>query len=181
MASLKIVYKSPDLDHTKPQNNNHKKTTTITKSHTQPPINQPLTHKTITILRRIQERHKSHNNYPFNYPKIPRRIQWTGNRFGNFNTKAALTVSMIKNLITRFKERGSVDNYPRSNICRPVSHEKFVEAVRQSVSGDLSISTRRRGGQLNMSRTSVQWILKIDLKMFPYKTQMGQKLGTIRL
>ena len=72
-------------------------------------------------------------------------------------------------------KRGSIDNYPRSNICRPVRHEESVEAVRQSVSDDLFISTRRRAVQLNMSRTSLR-ILKMDLGMFPYKIQMRQEL-----
>ena len=62
----------------------------------------------------------------------------------HFNTRTAPTISMIKNIITRFEERRSVDNYPLSNICRPVRHEESVEAVRQSVSDDLSVFTRRR-------------------------------------
>ena len=86
----------------------------------------------------------------------------------HFNTRTAPTVSMIKNLIIRFEERGSVDNYPRSNICCPVRHEESVQAVRQSVSDDLSVSTRQLAVQLNMSRTSLKRILKMDLKMFPY-------------
>ena len=95
----------------------------------------------------------------------------------HFNTRTASTVSMIKNLITRFEERGSVDNHPRSNICGPFRHKESVEAVPQSVSDDLSISTRRRAVQLNMSRTSLQRILKMYLKMFTYtKIQMGQEL-----
>lgn len=94
----------------------------------------------------------------------------------HFNVRTAPSDNMIRNLVSRFEEHGRVSDLPGRGRGRSVRNEAVVEAVRQSVNEDPSVSTRRRSAQLGMSRTSLQRILKRDLKMFPYKIQMVQQL-----
>ena len=51
-----------------------------------------------------------------------------------------------------------------------------VEAVRQCFVKDLSASTCRRSTQSGMAKTSLQTILKLDIKIFPCKIQIVQTL-----
>lgn len=93
-----------------------------------------------------------------------------------FNAATVPSANMIRNLITRFEEQGAVFDLPRPNVHRPVRNEETVQAVRESVNEDPSVSTRRRATQLGISRTSLRRVLTVDLKLFPYKIQLAQEL-----
>jgi len=94
----------------------------------------------------------------------------------HFNTTVAPSVNMIRSLMSRFENLGSVGDELRRNVVSPVRTKQAVEAVRESVHTDPTVSTRRRATQLGISRTSLRRILKVDLMMFPYKIQLAQKL-----
>jgi hypothetical protein len=74
---------------------------------------------------------------------------------------------MIRNLIARFERTGSVGDLPGRGPKRTVHTDAKVEAVGQGVLEGPSTSTRRHSAQLAIARTSLQKILKLDLKMFP--------------
>lgn len=93
-----------------------------------------------------------------------------------FNVRSAPTSSMITSLVRRFEELGSVADRPGRGAHRNIRTEDNVEAVQQSVANDPSVSTRRRSGQLGIPRTTLQRILKLDLKMYPYKVQIVQQI-----
>ena len=69
----------------------------------------------------------------------------------HFNVATAPSANMIRSLISRFEERGTVCDLPRPNVHRPVRNVEAVVVVRQSVNDDPSVSTRRRAAQLSMS------------------------------
>lgn len=93
-----------------------------------------------------------------------------------FNVKKSPTAIMIRNLISRFENTGSVADLPGRGPRRTVRKNEAVQSVQQSVLQDPYASTRRRSSQLGISRTSLQKILELDLKLFPYKIQMVQSL-----
>lgn len=95
-----------------------------------------------------------------------------------FNVKKSPTANMIRNLIARFENTGSVADLPGRGPCRTVHNDAAVQCVQQSVLQDPYASTRRRSSQVGISRTSLQKILHLDLKLFPYKIQMVQSLKT---
>ncbi|GFY77686.1 hypothetical protein TNIN_127431 [Trichonephila inaurata madagascariensis] len=79
---------------------------------------------------------------------------------------------MIRSLVGRFEELGSLADYPGRGAHRNFRTEDNVENVRQSVADDASVSSRRRSSQLGISRTTLRRTLKLDLKMYPYKIQI---------
>ncbi|GFV94077.1 hypothetical protein TNCV_2957391 [Trichonephila clavipes] len=83
---------------------------------------------------------------------------------------------MISSLAGCFEELGSVADRPGRGAHRNICTEDNVETVWQSVADDPSVSTRHRSSQLSISRTTLRRILKLDLKMYPYKIQIVQTL-----
>ena len=51
-----------------------------------------------------------------------------------------------------------------------------IEAVRESVTENPRTSIRHRGQELNISRSSLQRILRKDLHLHAYKVQLSQEL-----
>ncbi|GFS66588.1 hypothetical protein TNIN_258761 [Trichonephila inaurata madagascariensis] len=93
-----------------------------------------------------------------------------------FNSRSAPTAFMIRSSIGRFEELGSEAGRPGKSAHRNIHIEDSVETVRQSVTGDPSVSTHRRFSQLGISRTTLRRFFKLDLKMHPYKIQIVQTL-----
>ncbi|GFY38791.1 hypothetical protein TNIN_327521 [Trichonephila inaurata madagascariensis] len=81
---------------------------------------------------------------------------------------------MIRSLFSRFEELGSVADHPGRGANRNISAEDNVETVRQIIHP--SVSIRRRSSQVGISRMTLRRILKLDLKMYPYKIQIVQTL-----
>ncbi|GFY77770.1 hypothetical protein TNIN_379381 [Trichonephila inaurata madagascariensis] len=83
---------------------------------------------------------------------------------------------MIRILVGRFEKLGSVANHPGRGVHQNIHTEDSVETVRLSVANDPSVSTRRGSSQMGISRTTLRTILKLDLKIHPYKFQTVQTL-----
>ena len=80
---------------------------------------------------------------------------------------------MIWYLTAQFKRTGSVSDLPFRDPKHTVHNDT---AVQLSVFEDPSSFTHHHSDQQGIARTSLQKILKLDLKMFLYKIQMIQSL-----
>lgn len=92
----------------------------------------------------------------------------------NFDDTPALQT--IKNWVAKFEETGSTLDKPRLGRPRTSRTEQNIDTVAQSIRENPTQSTRKRSSALNVSRTSLQRILKKDLLMHPYKIQLVQEL-----
>lgn len=86
------------------------------------------------------------------------------------------TVQTINNWVAKFEETGSTLDKKRSGRPRTSRTEENIDIVLQSVRENPTQSTRKRSRILNVSRTSLQRILKKDLRLHPYKIQLVQEL-----
>ncbi|GFY75311.1 putative transposase [Trichonephila inaurata madagascariensis] len=94
----------------------------------------------------------------------------------HFNSRSAPTAFMIWSMVDRFEELGSVTDRPGRGVHQNIRTEDNVKTVWQSVADGPSVSIRRRSSQLGISRRTLRRILKLDLKMYPYKIQIVQTL-----
>jgi len=94
----------------------------------------------------------------------------------HFNMLNPPSESMIRRLVARFQEQGSVRDLPRSGRPCSVTNEENIQRVQESVEENPETSTRRRSAELQMSRRSLRRILRKNLHMFPYKVQLVQEL-----
>lgn len=97
----------------------------------------------------------------------------------HFNVKKPPTAFMIRQLIKRFQEQGSVNDLQRLGRPCQTRNKDVIERIRKSIEEDPETSTRRRSFQLSISRRSLQRILVKELKLFPYKIQMAQYLKQV--
>ncbi|CAG0879485.1 unnamed protein product [Darwinula stevensoni] len=81
----------------------------------------------------------------------------------------------------KFMETGSVKDKPRSGRPRCGRSEENIETVREALAQSQGKSIRRAAVELNISVTSIQRILRRDLKLYPYKIQIVQKLEPQRI
>ena len=94
----------------------------------------------------------------------------------HFSARKQPSDFMIRRLIQRFQQYGSVSDLPRSGRPRLVRSQMNLERVRDSVQQEPGTSIRRRSHQLGMSRTSLHRILSDNLHLFPYKMHLVQNL-----
>ena len=85
----------------------------------------------------------------------------------------------ILDTVNKFNLHGTVCNIHRGNSGRPVSTRtpEDVSRVEEFFESNPRISTRRASQELGLARTSLQRILKHDVKLFPYKIQIFQQLS----
>lgn len=97
-----------------------------------------------------------------------------------FHTKygrnSVLTSSTVKRLIEKFRETGSVGDAKHTGRPKTSRSNVNIEAVRASVGDNPGTSIRRRGQELQISRSSLQRILTKDLCLHAYKIQLTQLL-----
>lgn len=97
-----------------------------------------------------------------------------------FHTKygrnSVLTSSTVKRLIEKFRETGSVGDAKHTGRPKTSRSNVNIEAVRASVGDNPWTSIRRRGQELQISRSSLQRILTKDLCLHAYKIQLTQLL-----
>lgn len=88
------------------------------------------------------------------------------------------TNAVIMRNVRKFHENGTVLNLQKGNSGRPSTSTSAdnVERVEQFFSENPTVSTRRASQFLDMARTSLQRIIKMRLKLFPYKIQVFQEL-----
>ena len=73
---------------------------------------------------------------------------------------------MIRRLIGRFQKQGPVSDFPRSGRPRTIRTEENIERVQVGIQEEPGTSTRRRSGQLGVSRTSLRRILRRDIHLY---------------
>lgn len=76
----------------------------------------------------------------------------------------------VRKLIERFERTGSVanDRETPNKVEKRIAHTRKIEAIREALASDPSLSIRRLAEDLNISRTSIHHILRNDLKMTGY-------------
>lgn len=93
--------------------------------------------------------------------------------FGPQNRPKPLIISRIVN---HFEEHHTLLDERKVTHRHPVRTPETIQAVRRHVRANPNVSLRRRSQQLNVSVTSLQRILTVDLKLHPYKIELTQHL-----
>lgn len=96
-----------------------------------------------------------------------------------FGLKNVPSINCIRNVIMKFEEFGVVTDIPKCGRPQNVRIPENIAKVRESVESNPGISIRRRSQELDISQTSLQRILKLELHMKPYKIQLVQELQII--
>lgn len=84
---------------------------------------------------------------------------------------------LLRQWVKRFQETGSTLPIKRQGRPRTSRTEEAIQEVNRSVEENAELSTRRRSATLGISRSSLRRILKLDLKLHPYKIQLVQELS----
>lgn len=87
-----------------------------------------------------------------------------------------LSSSTVKRLIAKFRNTGSIGDAKHTGRPKTRRSDVNIEAVRDSVGENPRTSIRRRGQELQISRSSLQRILTEDLRLHAYKVQLTQEL-----
>lgn len=91
------------------------------------------------------------------------------------DTRKAPSRNTILRLAGTFEDQGTVGRKPYHRV-RPVRKPITINKVRKAVAADPHISSRGIANRTSIPRTTVQRILRRDLGLFPFKTQMLHKL-----
>ena len=94
----------------------------------------------------------------------------------HFKSRRSPSKNAIKSLVHKFRETGTVADQIRPGRSKSIRTEDLIDRVAADVRVDPKTSIRKRSSQLSISRSSLQRILKSDLKLFPYKIQLCQEL-----
>ena len=93
----------------------------------------------------------------------------------HFKTRVSPTKNAIKALVRKFQETGAVQDLKKTG--RPkIRTEVQINRVARDVANNSNSSIRRRSLELEITRSTLQRILKKDLKLFPYKIPLCQEL-----
>lgn len=93
-----------------------------------------------------------------------------------YRGKKAPSDNTIRRFVSNFFEHGTVGDRQHVVHQRPRRSNDLVEAVRESVAQDPTVSYRRRAQHFRVSKTTMWRILRKDLSLFPYKVQLTQKI-----
>lgn len=87
--------------------------------------------------------------------------------------------STLESLVIKFRETGSVaDNHEtRANRELPVRTPELIEETRKIVSKEPTLSIRNLARKIGVSSSTAWKICRKDLELFPYKSQMLQRLS----
>ncbi|KAK3875755.1 hypothetical protein Pcinc_019394 [Petrolisthes cinctipes] len=77
-----------------------------------------------------------------------------------------------------FLETGSVNDQPRSGIPHTRCGEENVETVEATFVQSQGLSIQRIALGLNISRASIQQMLRKDMWMYPYKIQVVKRFSS---
>lgn len=85
----------------------------------------------------------------------------------------------IQRLVSKFSGHGTIANLRKGNSGRPRSatSPEEVSRVEQFFEDNPTSSTRRASAELDISRSSIQRIIKKEFKLYPYKIQVFQMLS----
>ncbi|XP_037731463.1 uncharacterized protein LOC119562373 [Drosophila subpulchrella] len=84
------------------------------------------------------------------------------------NVKSAPSKNTIKRLYEKFTTGEALSNPKRPNKSRPRRSDENIAAVRASVEMSPRTSQKRRSQQLGMARSTLQRIIRVDLKSKVY-------------
>lgn len=84
--------------------------------------------------------------------------------------------NLIKQWLRKFEDTGSTSNKPPGGRRRTARSRENIERVRLAVERNPRRSVRKQAFALNLHRSTVQRVLKQDLKLHPYKIQLVQAL-----
>ena len=87
------------------------------------------------------------------------------------------SAALIKFWVKKSESEGEIGKKAYSARLKPVRTENVVDAVKQVVTKNPSVSQRRMSSATGVSKTTIQRILKQDLKLHPYKFQTAQNLS----
>lgn len=93
-----------------------------------------------------------------------------------FHTRTSPSKNTIKSLYRKFTETGSVSDRSRCGRLRSIRTEAVINIVSADVAANPKSSIRKRSTQLSVSRSSLQRILRSELKLYPYKIQLIQEI-----
>jgi hypothetical protein len=93
----------------------------------------------------------------------------------HFQTRWAPSYKTIHKLCNQFNDDGSLLERKRRRPSSVHSPEN-IDAVRVALQRSPSKSTKKAAGQLGIFRRSVQWALKSDLNLYPYKITVLPKI-----
>ena len=96
-----------------------------------------------------------------------------------FGPRNRPSTRVITRIVSNFEENHTLLDRKKVPHKRPVRTPKKIQAVRRHVEKNPKISLRRRSQLLNVSRTSLQRILTVDLKLYSYKIQLTQRLKQV--
>ena len=96
-----------------------------------------------------------------------------------FNVRKAPTINTIKHLVWKFRSKGTILNQHKAGSGRPRTSctVENIQAVKISVEQEPKKSYRKRAQMVNIKPSSLLTILKIDLKLHPYKLHNCQELS----
>ena len=102
----------------------------------------------------------------------------------HFHSKDSPSKQLITYWVKKFRKYGTVHNLNVKNPAkeshsgrpRSVRNQANIDNVSESVGRSPKKSLRRRGQELNISRSSLKVILVKDLNMYPYRIQIKQSL-----
>ena len=86
---------------------------------------------------------------------------------------------VITRIVNNFEENHTLLDRKKVLHKRPVRTPEKIQAARRHVEQNPKIPLRRRSQPLNVSRTSLQRILTVDLKLHPYKIKLIQRLKPV--
>ena len=96
-----------------------------------------------------------------------------------FEPRNRPSTRFITRIVSNFEENHTLLDRKKVPHKRPVRTPEIIQAVRRHVEQNPKLSLRRRSQQLNVSRTSLQRILTVDLKLHPYKIKLTQRLKPV--
>lgn len=115
------------------------------------------------------------NFFELNHSYIAVRRRFRA-RYSLHNVNEAPSTNLIKSWIKKFEENGSLENIRPPGLQRSVRTNQNIDRVRDAVAQDPRRSVRKQASVLQLHRSTVFRILKKDLKLHPYKTQIVQEL-----
>lgn len=82
----------------------------------------------------------------------------------------------IRAIYSKFTSTGDLNNVKRTTISRRARSDANINAVREHVAKYPNLSIHRRATALGIGTTSLQRILKDDLKLVPHKVNISEML-----
>ena len=95
-----------------------------------------------------------------------------------FKNRPKPSPTMVKKLIARFEKNGSIadDHEAKKTKQRTARTPEIIEHTRELTIQNPRISLHQLASRMGISKTSAWRIMRDDLKNFPYKIQMHQRL-----